>query len=236
MPCYQLVSCRIKLGGDPATIVHRGKFNPLSLPALMIVEHLHGSENVTHVEHAGWTEDIPSTEMFQRLIATYRKEHVAACFPGARPRLPVSDAGIPQVTRDEKEPVAREPDPVHGTGDETIFDDENPFGDETETKAPEGVGNAFTPPSSALSPNSSLPAFRLSDNPELANARQILREGRARHSPETIAEAQRTEMRERKRDYRARTAIRDQAFSPENIVGISEGNPPHPFTEGPHAE
>jgi len=109
MPAFQLLRCMIALGGDDGTTVYRDRTRPIVFPELPILQFLHGEEAITEVHVVG-TWDAPNDEVLTRLQTIYQPEAVQAVFPGARPRLPVSDTSIPRCTLPVYKPRPVRPD------------------------------------------------------------------------------------------------------------------------------
>jgi hypothetical protein len=109
MPAFHLLRCMVNLGGDDSTIVYRDRSRPIVFPELPILQFLHGEEAITDVYVVGaW--DAPNDEVLQRLQSIYAPETIEKVFPGARPRLPLSDASIPRCTQKVYKPRPVEPD------------------------------------------------------------------------------------------------------------------------------
>jgi len=87
----------VAVGGDTGTTVYRDRTRPIVFPELPILQFLHGEEFITDVHVVG-TWEAPQDEVLQRLRDIYAPEVIAAVFPGARPRLPLSDSSIPRCT------------------------------------------------------------------------------------------------------------------------------------------
>jgi len=97
MPAFHLLRCMVDLGGDHSTEVYRDRSRPIVFPELPILQQIHGAEAVTEVFVVG-TWETTNDEVLQRLNSIYKPETVQAVFPGARPRLPLSDPSIPRCT------------------------------------------------------------------------------------------------------------------------------------------
>lgn len=109
MAQFQLLRCSVALGGDTDNIVVRHRGSPILFPELMMLQFLHGEEFVTDVHVVG-TCDMAQDVALTRLKALYKEEVVAKVFPGARPRLPISDRSIPICTLPIHTPQPTRPD------------------------------------------------------------------------------------------------------------------------------
>jgi hypothetical protein len=97
MPAFHLLRCMVALGGDQGNQVYRHRGRPIVFPELPILQFMHGDEAITDIAVVGvW--DASNDEVLQRLVTIYQPETVQAVFPGARPRLPLSDPSIPRCT------------------------------------------------------------------------------------------------------------------------------------------
>jgi hypothetical protein len=108
MPAFQLLRCLIALGGDQGNQVYRDRTRPIVFPELPILQYLHGEEAVTEIYTVG-TWDTPNDEVLARINTIYAPEVVQAVFPGARPRLPLSDAAIPRCSQPVYKPRSPRP-------------------------------------------------------------------------------------------------------------------------------
>jgi hypothetical protein len=97
MPAFHLLRCVVSLGGDQGTQVYRDRTRPIVFPELPILQFMHGEEAVTDVHVVG-TWEAPNDEVLTRLQTIYAPETLQAVFPGARPRLPLSDPSIPRCS------------------------------------------------------------------------------------------------------------------------------------------
>jgi hypothetical protein len=126
MPAFHLLRCMVNLGGDDSTVVYRDRSRPIVFPELPILQFLHGEEAITDVHVVGvW--DAPNDEVLQRLQSIYAPEVIEKVFPGARPRLPLSDTSIPRCTQPvyKARPVLPDsPDPKLRPLDEFTMTDE----------------------------------------------------------------------------------------------------------------
>jgi hypothetical protein len=97
MPAFHLLRCMVALGGDQGNTVYRHRGRPIVFPELPILQFVHGEEAITDIAVVG-TWEASNDEVLMRLATIYQPETVQAVFPGARPRLPVSDPSIPRCT------------------------------------------------------------------------------------------------------------------------------------------
>jgi len=114
MAKFQLLRCSVALGGDTDNIVVRHRGNPIIFPELLMIQFLHGEDAVTDVHVVG-TCEMSQEEALTRLRIIYMAEEVAKVFPGARPRLPMSDPSVPVCSLPVHKPGptrADNPDPV----------------------------------------------------------------------------------------------------------------------------
>jgi hypothetical protein len=113
MPGFHLLRCMVGLGGSDDTQVYRDRTRPIVFPELPILQYLHGEEAITEVFVVGqW--NAPNEEVLGRLQNIYASEVIQAVFPGARPRLPLSDPSIPRCTLPiyrPRSPRPENPDP-----------------------------------------------------------------------------------------------------------------------------
>jgi hypothetical protein len=116
MPAFHLLRCLIALGGgsQPDTVVYRDRTRPIVFPELPILQFMHGEEAVTEIHVVGqW--DTTNEEVLQRLQTLYEPDVIKEVFPGARPRLPLSDPSIPKCTLPvykPRSPRPANPDPT----------------------------------------------------------------------------------------------------------------------------
>ena len=116
MPAFHLLRCLVALGGgsQPDTVVYRDRTRPIVFPELPILQFMHGEEAVTEIHVVGqW--DTTNEEVLQRLQLTYEPDVIKEVFPGARPRLPLSDPSIPKCTLPvykPRSPRPANPDPT----------------------------------------------------------------------------------------------------------------------------
>jgi hypothetical protein len=108
MPAFHLLRCLVDIGGDKSTDVYRDRTRPIVFPELPILQFIHGEEAVTEVYVVGQWETT-NDEVLQRLANTYPPETIQAVFPGARPRLPISDPSIPRCTMPVYKPRSPRP-------------------------------------------------------------------------------------------------------------------------------
>ena len=109
MPDFQLLRCLVALGGDQGNQVYRDRSRPIVFPELPILQFLHGEEAVTEVFVVG-TWQTTNEEVVARIRQIYGEEAVQAVFPGARPRVPLSDSSIPRCTLPIYRPKPPKPD------------------------------------------------------------------------------------------------------------------------------
>jgi hypothetical protein len=109
MAQFQLLRCSVALGGDTNNIVVRHRGRPILFPELLVLQFLHGEEFVTDVHVVG-TCEMAQDEALTRLQTIYQKDVVGDVFPGARPRLPLSDASIPICSLPVHKPKKTRPD------------------------------------------------------------------------------------------------------------------------------
>lgn len=111
MPAFHLLRCMVALGGgsQPDTTVYRDRSRPIVFPELPILQFLHGEEAVTEIHVVGqW--DTTNDEVLNRLQNIYAPEVIKEVFPGARPRLPLSDPSIPKCTMPVYKPRPTRPE------------------------------------------------------------------------------------------------------------------------------
>src|SRR5262245_19661040 len=109
MTAFHLLRCMVDLGNDHSTVVARDRFRPIVFPELPILQFLHGEDAVTDIAVVGQWETT-NDEVLARINQIYDPEIVQKVFPGARPRLPPSDASIPLCTRPVYKPRPVGPD------------------------------------------------------------------------------------------------------------------------------
>jgi hypothetical protein len=109
MPAFHLLRCNVALGGDQGNTVYRHRGRPIVFPELPILQFLHGDEAITDIAVVG-TWEASNDEVLMRLNTIYAPEQVLAVFPGARPRLPLSDPSIPRCTLPVYKPRPTRPD------------------------------------------------------------------------------------------------------------------------------
>jgi hypothetical protein len=97
MPAFHLLRCMIALAGDKDNVIYRDRSRPIVFPELPILQFLHGEEAVSDVHVVG-TWNAPNEEVLARVQLIYTPEVVNQVFPGARPRLPLSDPSVPPCT------------------------------------------------------------------------------------------------------------------------------------------
>ena len=111
MPAFHLLRCMVALGGgsQPDTVVYRDRTRPIVFPELPILQFMHGEEAITEIHVVGqW--NTTNEEVLQRLHLTYDEAVIKEVFPGARPRLPLSDPSIPKCTLPVYKPRPVRPD------------------------------------------------------------------------------------------------------------------------------
>jgi hypothetical protein len=109
MPAFHLLRCLVDIGFEHTATVFRDRTRPIVFPELPILQFLHGEEAITEVFVVGqW--NATNDEVLQRLQAIYSSEVVQAVYPGARPRLPLSDASVPKCTMPIYKPAPTRPD------------------------------------------------------------------------------------------------------------------------------
>lgn len=82
-----VVTCKIQVGGDPGTIVVRGKTNPFPYPEIPVLRHLHGEPNVFDVEVCGLVPRSAGSVEKNRMATIYGQEAVEAVYPGRSPNI-----------------------------------------------------------------------------------------------------------------------------------------------------
>jgi hypothetical protein len=82
-----IVTCRVQVGGDPGTIVVRGKSRPVLFPEIKILRHLHGETNVYDVEVCGLVPRSAGSVEKNRMMMIYGKEAVEHIYPGGSPNI-----------------------------------------------------------------------------------------------------------------------------------------------------
>lgn len=97
MPDFQLLSADIALGGDVMNVLHRGAFNPVTFPELLVIRVLHGEHSVTNVREVGRVKRTAEAEM-SRLTTdafpNYADLIKDKLFPGHGARLPTEDPNL----------------------------------------------------------------------------------------------------------------------------------------------
>ena len=86
----QLLSCHIAVAGDDHNIVVREHDTAVTYPELLVLQALHGSENIRHLNDVG-DVDRETEEERQRLMNLYGGEIVRQVFPVAHQDLPEMD-------------------------------------------------------------------------------------------------------------------------------------------------
>jgi hypothetical protein len=82
-----IVTCRIQVGGDPGTIVVRGKSRPVPYPEIALLRHLHGDTNVFDVEVCGLIPRSAGSVEKNRMATVYGKPAVEHVYPGGSPNI-----------------------------------------------------------------------------------------------------------------------------------------------------
>jgi hypothetical protein len=82
-----IVTCRIQVGGDPGTIVVRGKDRPVPFPEVPILRHLHGETNIFDVEVCGLVARSAASVEKNRMATVYGREAVEHVYPGGSPNI-----------------------------------------------------------------------------------------------------------------------------------------------------
>jgi hypothetical protein len=82
-----IVTCKIQVGGDPGTIVVRGKSRPVPYPEIKILRHLHGETNVFDVEVCGLAPRSAGSVEKNRMATVYGREAVEHVYPGGSPNI-----------------------------------------------------------------------------------------------------------------------------------------------------
>lgn len=82
-----IVTCRVQVGGDPGTIVVRGKSRPVPYPEIPILRHLHGDTNVFDVEVCGLVPRSAGSVEKNRMATVYGREAVEHVYPGGSPNI-----------------------------------------------------------------------------------------------------------------------------------------------------
>jgi hypothetical protein len=80
------VTVKIAIGGDVRNIIYRGEFNPVTVPELEILAHLHGDGAVRDVQFLKTTQSNFAEEKL-RLLSKYSENTVNAIFPGRNPNM-----------------------------------------------------------------------------------------------------------------------------------------------------
>jgi hypothetical protein len=97
MPAFHLLRCMIALGGDQGNTVYRDRSRPIAFPELPILQFIHGEDAITDIHVVGSWE-ATNDEVLARVQLIYTPEVVQQVYPGARPRLDLSDPSIPPCT------------------------------------------------------------------------------------------------------------------------------------------
>ena len=93
-------------------IMVRGADNPVSWPEILILQRLHGTDNVFDVDFAGAEHSTSEMEKM-RLLGIYGSEVVNMIYPGARPLIDMEFPGPREPLAVQKRPERR-PVPVKG--------------------------------------------------------------------------------------------------------------------------
>ena len=97
MALFQLVGCRINLGGDLGSVIVRDRFRPVTYPEYLVLQVIHGGEqHVHHVMSVGEDERDPEAE-YKRLEELYGPM-VVTVFPGAARSLPLGSETLVSET------------------------------------------------------------------------------------------------------------------------------------------
>jgi len=116
----------VSLGGDPGSIVVRGRHNPLTWPEIGLLQFLHGETSVFNVQVIGEISRHRNSEK-ERLIGIYGEIPVAMVYPGRTPigmemKMPGgpdpddTDEDIENDLRDISEIEFEEKISAHGAG------------------------------------------------------------------------------------------------------------------------
>lgn len=81
---FSLCSLAIRPGGDPHTIVVRDRYNPVTWPEVLVLEHIHKAQNVSDIKVVGEVQRTVEEEL-ARLQLKYNAEAIEYLFPGTRP-------------------------------------------------------------------------------------------------------------------------------------------------------
>ena len=82
-----IVTCKIQVGGDPGTVVVRGKSRPVPFPEIAVLRHLHGETNVFDVEVCGLVPRSAGSVEKNRMATVYGKDAVEHVYPGGSPNI-----------------------------------------------------------------------------------------------------------------------------------------------------
>ena len=82
-----VMTCKVQVGGDPGTIVVRGKSRPVPYPEIPILRHLHGETNVYDVEVCGLVARSAGSVEKNRMATVYGREAVEHVYPGGSPNI-----------------------------------------------------------------------------------------------------------------------------------------------------
>ena len=82
-----IVTCKIQVGGDPGTIVVRGKSRPVPYPEIPILKHLHGETNVFDIEVCDLIRRDAGSIEKNRMATIYGQEAVEHVYPGRSPNI-----------------------------------------------------------------------------------------------------------------------------------------------------
>lgn len=109
MPAFHLLRCLVAIGGDVGNQVSRDRTQPIVFPELPLLQFIHGEDAITEIHVVGqWNTS--NDEVLERLRVLYAPEVLKEVFPGARPRLPMSDASIPLCNKPVYKPRPVLPD------------------------------------------------------------------------------------------------------------------------------
>lgn len=96
MPKYQMLTCRVAIGGDVQNVVVRSASRPITYPELIVLQVLHGESAISHIEDCGETEDRPRDEEYRRIADIYRDDVMKMLFPGHAINLPERNDRYPK--------------------------------------------------------------------------------------------------------------------------------------------
>lgn len=90
MSNFQLLGCHVALAGDARHVVPKCEDDPVTLPEMMVLKHIHGPDAVTDIYEIGEVERDQADER-KRLIEKYGDKPLIEIFGGLSARLPMRE-------------------------------------------------------------------------------------------------------------------------------------------------